>query len=183
MVAPARDTPGMRDRICATPIQNACAQEARSIVSTSNRHWRRSTIRITTPPRIKLTATTIGLNRYVSMISWKRRPAMAAGTNANSTFASRARSASRVTEPFAVFHKGARKCQTTARIAPSWMKISNVARECSGYWNTSDATIRWPVEETGRNSVAPSSRPRRMVLRRSMNRAQPVRLFRRGTQR
>src|SRR5262249_61551369 len=47
-------------------------------------------------------------------------------------------------------------------MAPSWMKISNVGelqpRAC-------DATIKWPVDETGMNSVSPSTMPRMAAFR------------------
>ena len=54
---------------------------------------------------------------------------------------------------------------TTARIAPSWITTLNTAQVAASYPNTSEARIRCPVEETGRNSVSPSSMPSRMAVR------------------
>src|SRR5512143_3370432 len=39
------------------------------------------------------------------------------------------------------------------------MKISKVSRCSTGKFSTSEAMIRWPVDDTGRNSVAPSTMP------------------------
>src|SRR3546814_14761413 len=54
----------------------------------------------------------------------------------------------------------------TARIAPSWMTISNVPAAAESKPSSSPARTRWPVEETGMNSVSPSTMPSKMIVRR-----------------
>src|SRR5690606_39357529 len=56
-------------------------------------------------------------------------------------------------------------CTTTARIAPSWITTLNIAHCAASYPNSSEARIRCPVEETGTNSVRPSTMPSRMAVR------------------
>src|SRR3954453_6551678 len=53
-----------------------------------------------------------------------------------------------------------------ARIAPNWMMTLNAAHFCASKPRSSVARIRWPVEETGRNSVTPSTMPRMMAITR-----------------
>src|SRR6185503_19373738 len=52
-------------------------------------------------------------------------------------------------------------------IAPAWMTISNSFARSPVKFSSDPATIRWPVEDTGRNSVRPSTRPRMTATRRS----------------
>ena len=59
----------------------------------------------------------------------------------------------------------ARYSQVSATIAPSWMKISNVG---SPKPMIRDATIRCPVDDTGMNSVRPSTTPRTVAFRSSI---------------
>src|SRR6185437_603665 len=54
----------------------------------------------------------------------------------------------------------ARYSQQTATMAPAWMTISNSFARSPVKSSSDPATIRWPVEDTGRNSVRPSTRPR-----------------------
>ncbi len=49
---------------------------------------------------------------------------------------------------------------TTARMAPSWMITSKLSAFGPVNPRRWPARIRWPVEETGRNSVSPSTMPR-----------------------
>jgi hypothetical protein len=49
------------------------------------------------------------------------------------------------------------------------MTMSKVAVALSWTPSSVPARIRCPVEETGRNSVTPSTMPRRMTVRRSMH--------------
>src|SRR5258708_11248677 len=44
-------------------------------------------------------------------------------------------------------------------MAPSWITISKTLPGGPSKWRTSSARMMWPVEETGRNSVIPSTRP------------------------
>src|SRR6476469_9621178 len=53
-----------------------------------------------------------------------------------------------------------------ARIAPSWMMTLNAAHFSASKPSSSVAKIKCPVEETGRNSVTPSTMPRMSVIRR-----------------
>src|SRR5438477_8584790 len=48
-----------------------------------------------------------------------------------------------------------------ARIAPSWIRIAKLFQKLSSpRLKKRSASNRWPVEETGRNSVMPSTMPR-----------------------
>jgi hypothetical protein len=49
---------------------------------------------------------------------------------------------------------------TTARMAPNWIEISALAATSPVNPNAWPAKIKWPVDETGRNSVSPSTMPR-----------------------
>src|SRR5206468_180431 len=51
-----------------------------------------------------------------------------------------------------------------ARMAPSWMKISKVSAVSPLNPSRWPATMRWPVDETGRNSVRPSTIPSRIAI-------------------
>src|SRR2546428_6821321 len=51
-------------------------------------------------------------------------------------------------------------------MAPSWMMISKAAARGPTKPSAWPARIRWPVDETGRNSVAPSTSPRMIAARR-----------------
>jgi len=53
-----------------------------------------------------------------------------------------------------------------ARIAPSWMMTLKAAHFSASKPRSSVARIRWPVEETGRNSVTPSTMPRMIAIKR-----------------
>ncbi len=45
----------------------------------------------------------------------------------------------------------------TARMAPDWIAMLKVVRKSEwGSLRNSEKRIRWPVEDTGRNSVIPS---------------------------
>ncbi len=59
-----------------------------------------------------------------------------------------------------------RYSQITARIAPNWMKISKTSRfSFDMNARALPASIRCPVEDTGKNSVMPSTMPIARVLR------------------
>src|SRR4249919_422999 len=51
-----------------------------------------------------------------------------------------------------------------ARIAPSWMMTLNAAHFSASKPSNSVARIKCPVEETGKNSVTPSTMPRMMAM-------------------
>src|SRR5688500_8713807 len=50
-----------------------------------------------------------------------------------------------------------------ARIAPGWMAMLNKAHSSALNPRNSVARIKWPVDETGRYSVTPSTMPRMMT--------------------
>ena len=54
-----------------------------------------------------------------------------------------------------------------ARIAPGWMAMLNSAHSSALKPSSSVARIRWPVDETGRYSVTPSTMPRMMTSSRT----------------
>ncbi len=70
--------------------------------------------------------------------------------------------------PRATLSSRSRYSQTTARMAPDWMTISNSLPRSSLKSSRSPARIRWPVDEMGRNSVSPSTMPRMRALSRSI---------------
>ena len=47
----------------------------------------------------------------------------------------------------------------TAKIAPVWIAMSNTLAFSPSKPSSEPARIRWPVLETGRNSVSPSTTP------------------------
>jgi hypothetical protein len=51
-------------------------------------------------------------------------------------------------------------------MAPSWMKTVKAAARSPVKPRKCPARIRWPVEETGTNSVSPSTIPRTSAMRR-----------------
>src|SRR5260370_42201027 len=51
-----------------------------------------------------------------------------------------------------------------ARIAPSWMITLNAAHFSASKPSSSVARIKCPVDDTGRNSVTPSTMPRMMAM-------------------
>ena len=50
-----------------------------------------------------------------------------------------------------------------ARIAPGWMAMLNRAHLSASNPSSLVARIKWPVEETGKYSVTPSTMPRMMT--------------------
>jgi hypothetical protein len=55
-----------------------------------------------------------------------------------------------------------KKYTRTAAIAPTWITAvkPTTASSATGMCSRPSPILRWPVEETGRNSVSPSTRPR-----------------------
>src|SRR3546814_17889566 len=51
-----------------------------------------------------------------------------------------------------------------ARIAPGWIAMLNTAHFDASYPSNSVARIRCPVDDTGRNSVSPSTMPRMIAV-------------------
>ena len=71
-----------------------------------------------------------------------------------------AAAAGRAPRPEKARAKRARYSQHTARMAPSWITMSKTLPFSSFRSSRSETMMRWPVEETGRNSVRPSTTPR-----------------------
>ena len=64
---------------------------------------------------------------------------------------------------FQFFNIISRYKKTTAAMAPNWIDISNVFKNSvSAIFNRWEVSIRWAVEDIGRNSVKPSTTPRIM---------------------
>jgi len=139
--------------------------------------------RITTPPTTSATATVTGLNSFSSMKSFARNPTMAAGRKAMTRFRiSRCdlRLPGAVRTTSTIF---ARYSHTTARMAPSWMNTSKVFAPChASKPRNRPAMIRCPVEDTGMNSVAPSTSPITAALANRIGSTAPVRSLRKSFQ-
>ena len=127
------------------------------------------------PPTIRAIATTMGLSSSALMYLWASTPTMAAGRKATVTAAAkRIATGSRHRTPRIVAQILARYSTQTARIAPSWITISKTLP--GGPWKCSNspARMRWPVEETGRNSVMPSMRPSTTVFQSNVRSMSPI---------
>src|SRR2546425_1697373 len=125
----------------------------------------RSIARMGTPPTINAGIPTGGVNRC-AVIQWcVSSPTSAAGRNATSSARTRRRDSAAARPSFTTRHNRSRYSQTTARMAPSWMMISKAAARGPTKPSAWPARIRWPVDETGRNSVAPSTSPRMIAAK------------------
>src|SRR4249919_1633333 len=97
----------------------------------------------------------------------KASPRTAAGMKATTRFATKRCAARSEASPASTPRNFARYSQTTASIAPVWIARLNVLAFSPLKSRRSAARIRWPVLETGRNSVRPSTTPSTRALRRS----------------
>ena len=77
----------------------------------------------------------------------------------------------KATGPFSIFNSPVPTAQkrrqytnSTAKIAPSWIAILKATELLSVKPMTSLAKIKWPVDETGKNSVSPSIKPRSKAI-------------------
>ena len=77
-----------------------------------------------------------------------------------STFITKRRAAGSRGNPSSTSNSFARYATHTARMAQSWMMIANALPRPSFTPRKSSAMFRWPVLDTGRNSVSPSRMPR-----------------------
>src|SRR5258706_5641650 len=86
---------------------------------------------------------------------------MAAGRKATKRFVAKRCCTGSVASPENARANRARYSQQTARIAPSWITMSKTLPFSSFSPRRSETRMRCPVEEIGRNSVRPSTTPRR----------------------
>src|SRR2546428_11700849 len=165
IVAPERDTPGHNDRHWNSPMASACPKPIWSTLVTVVRGLMRSTIRMTMPPAKSAHATVAGPNRLSLIQSCTRAPASRAGTV---VVMRRAQPRGPAKPARALGRSRSRNTRrsrtTTARIAPSWMKVSNVSDVWPLKPRRRPATMRCPVDATGRNSVRPSTIPSRIAI-------------------
>src|SRR5262245_49013029 len=165
MVAPERDTPGHRERHWKSPMARAFPKPRPPMSPTVVPGRRLSTTRMTTPPTNRATATVAGPKRFVLIQSCRRAPAMSAGTVVVRRSAQPRGPAKPTRAPGRRRSRKTRRSRTnTARMAPSWMKISKVSAVSPRNPRRCPATMRWPVDETGRNSVRPSTIPSRIAI-------------------
>src|SRR5215475_6340765 len=167
IVAPERDVPGISAKHWAKPTFNASRQVMSSTAATRAGRSLRSTQRITSAPAMNAAATGTAAKRCALMKLPKRSPSTAAGMKATTRFATNRCAARSDASPASTPRNFARYSQTIASIAPVWMAMSNVFAFSSLKPRRSPARIRWPVLETGRNSVRPSTTPRTRALRSS----------------
>ena len=85
MVAMERDTPGIIAMHWKSPMRNAFASVSSVFRPASSRKMR-SVNSMKMPPRMSITATTVTLSSSSSILSLKRKPKMAAGMKATSSF-------------------------------------------------------------------------------------------------
>src|SRR5574343_453682 len=168
MVAPEREVPGINANAWAIPSLKASTTDISSTVCTRMTCWRRSAHRITNAPRMKVVATAIGLNRLALIALPKARPRMASGRKATNRLRMNLRAAGSDVAPWATLSSRSRYSQTTARMAPNWITISNNLPRSSLKFSKSPARIKCPVDEMGSNSVSPSTIPRMRAFRRSI---------------
>ena len=117
------------------------------------------------PPTSSAQPTTIGLPSSTSMCFFSAKPITAEGRKASRTLRTKAMlGACSRSSPRPTVQNVRQYCTTTARIAPSWMTTLNTFQVSASKPSSSVARIRWPVEETGMNSVRPSTMPRRMAV-------------------
>src|SRR5689334_2537793 len=171
IVAPEREVPGISAKACAQPIFSASVQESSSTLRMRTRsgllRCRRSAQRMTSAPAMNAPATGTGANRRALIAPAKASPSSAAGRKAIRRFSTKRCAARSRGSPRATAKSLARYSQQTATMAPAWMTISNSFARSPVKFSSDPATIRWPVEDTGRNSVRPSTRPRIAATSRS----------------
>ncbi len=121
---------------------------------------------------MKASATGTGLNSSALIALANTRPSRAAGRKATIRLRTNFCWRRSVNMPDSTRAMRSRYSHITARIAPAWIAISNTLTFSPVKSSRLPARIRWPVEEIGRNSVKPSTRPMMIALmarRMSMN--------------
>ena len=158
IVAPDLEIPGKSDKTWAKPTPNARRGDMLSNSDIFGFLFFLSIININTPPKINAATTVRILKRYAFIHECIKRPITAAGKNAVNrlpvNLLDSADPRFRMTEmSFSLY------IQTTAKIAPSWMNISKTFALSPVKESRLPASMRWPVDETGKNSVTPSTIP------------------------
>ena len=165
MVAPERLTPGIIATHCTSPTPSAWRAGSWPIPVAGPGRAVRSIARMANPPSTSAAQTTSGLPSSTSMYLLAASPITTEGRKARSRLRRKARlSGSSRSTPIPTAQNVRQYCTTTARIAPSWMTTLNTFQVSESKPNSSVARIRCPVEETGRNSVSPSTMPSRTAV-------------------
>ena len=151
IVAADRETPGIIDKDCTSPIKSACLVDIFSmdIDSFFTSLWKISTIIINKPP-IKSDKTVISSfpSRYSLINLYRIKPIMPVGIKAIIIFF----------QISLFWSKRFLYKKIIASIAPSWIIISKLFKKLlSGIESNFPAKIRCPVDDIGRNSVKPST--------------------------
>ena len=114
---------------------------------------------------ISARATISGVCMAARIASYAITPITSAGANPRRMFRVKA------TGPFSIFsspvptaQKRRQYTRSTANIAPSWIAILNATELLSVNPTSSPAKIKWPVDDTGKNSVSPSIKPRSKAI-------------------
>ena len=171
IVAPDREMPGISARHWTRPITRASTKlsfsSGRLLVP------RRSAATITNDQPISAAATHHRLRSGPEMTSRARNPTMTIGTEPTITYQpirwSNSPRCSGLTRPrtqaTAIRRMSFQKNRTTAAIAPTWITAVKPVIAGSSICRPSifDTMVRWPVLDTGRNSVRPSTMPRMMA--------------------
>ncbi len=165
MVAPLRLVPGTMARHCTRPTFSASSGPMSSTLWMRTAVcWRRSAHRMTKPPRMKVLATTTGVNRCSLMALPNSRPSSTAGRKPISTFSVKRCAWRWLGSATSVSRMRCQYTRMTAKMAPVWMAMSKTLALASSKPSSEPARIRWPVDEIGRNSVSPSTTPMTAAL-------------------
>ena len=166
MVAAARDVPGHKARTWNSPTPRACDKVSVSSECEVRRETIFSAMIIATPPIASAQVTATGVKRCCLIVRWARYPTTSAGTVAMTMRPIPAQPCKFDLVPAtAVPRQGSKamnRCQyrkTTDRMAPNWIatsKLDAFSPTKPSRWPT---MIRCPVEDTGINSVKPSTIP------------------------
>ena len=89
MVAPLRLIPGIMAKHCTSPTLIASPSDMVSTLSTRAVFWRFSAQMMTKPPKMKVTATTTGVNRFSLIACPKSKPSTTAGKKAMMTLSAK----------------------------------------------------------------------------------------------
>ena len=161
IVAPERLTPGNIAVHCTRPMDKAVPKGISSTAWKRTVFTTRSNTRMRMPPIISAKATISGVCIAARMASYANTPITKAGAKPNRILRVNATApASRFSKPVPTAQNRRQYTNKTAKIAPSWIAILKATELLSVKPTSSPAKIRWPVDDTGKNSVSPSIKPR-----------------------